>query len=339
MKIHYLSCHETLEWLEVSLLVEMGHTVFANGAYLDPKGHLTLKRPGIPNGEFFPEYVDLATRFPQTNLPPELIEPFDLIWISHTPTVVTENWDRIKHKKVLWRSIGQSTKHVENTIRRMRYEGMKIVRMSPLEKQIDGYIGDDAIIRFHADPDEFHDWNGNTKRAINITQSLLGRRVYCHYDSIMQTLNGFPFLIYGSGNNDLGNANGGELPFDLMKGVLRDSRAFVYGGTWPSPYSLSFIEAMITGIPIVALGKKLAEELPGIAEYDRMKYYEIPDIIANGHNGFVSDSINDLRTYLHQLLEDQGLAKQIGQRGRETAIQLFGKEKVKKQWQDFLNTI
>jgi hypothetical protein len=340
MKIHYLSCHSILEYDEVKLLTEMGHEVFANGAYLDPKGHPSLPRPGIPNAFNSPEYAQLAREFPKTNLPPELIEPFDVIIAVHTPEFITENWEKIKHKKVIWRSIGQSTRQTENRIRRMRYEGLKIVRYSPKEENIPDYLGADALIRFYKDPEEFggiDKWTGTTKRVVNFSQSLKGRGIFCHYNHIMQMIDGFPSMIYGSGNEDLGPLNGGEVPYDLFKGAMRDNRVMVYGGTWPACYTLSLIEGMMTGIPIVAIGADLAQKLPDGVEF--MDFYEIPDIIQNGVNGFVSDDIDELRKAIHMLLEDPALAAQIGKEGRRTAIGMFGKDKTKADWKEFLDKI
>src|SRR5258708_24229037 len=129
------------------------------------------------------------------------------------------------------------------------------------------------------------------------------------------------------------------MPYEIMKGALRDNRCFVYGGTFPSPYTLAFIEPMMTGIPMVCIGQKLAEELPEIAQNDRYHYYEIPEIIRNGQNGFISDNVNDLREAVHLLLEDEELAKRIGNEGRKTAIKFFGKFEIREQWKKFLESI
>jgi glycosyltransferase involved in cell wall biosynthesis len=340
MRILYVSCHAILEHDEVKLFTEMGHDVFSIGAYSNGgKGHYLLPRPAIEGMQEYPELEIMARNNPRTNLPKELFDQFDVILWMHQPDALNENWEKMKHKKVIFRSIGQNTQHVENMIRHMRYEGLKVVRMSPMEERITGYVGGDATIRFYKDENEWLGWNGNEKRAINMTQSLLGRRVFCHYDSIMATMRDFPALVIGSGNDDLGAMNGGDLPYELMKGALRDNRCFVYGGTWPSPYTLAFQEAMMTGIPMVCIGKKLAEDLPEIARNDQIDYYEIPDMIVTGQSGFLSDDINELRDYVHQLLEDQNLAKRIGDAGRETAIQLFGKEKIRGEWEAFFTTL
>jgi len=338
-KIQYLSCHSILEYQELKLLTELGMDVFSNGAYADPKGHKDLPRPGVPEAKYFPEYEKIAREFPKTDLPSSLIDPFDIIIVAHTPEWINENWSKMKKKIVIWRTIGQSLSRVENLIRKMRYEGIKIVRMSEMEKHIPDYIGEDAIIPFYQDENDLKDWNGYTKRVINFTQSLKGRRFFCHFDDIMKLVEGFPALIYGTGNDDLGALNGGNLPYDLMKGAMRDNRVFVYGGTWPSPYTLAFQEAMMTGIPIVSIGQKLAEELQGVAPSDRIRFFEIPSIIVNGENGFYSDNFQELRGYIHQLLQDHELAKKISYNARQTAILTFGKEKVKKMWIEFFKKL
>lgn len=341
MRILYNSVHSILEHDELKMLQELGHDVFSLGAYSNGgQGHYLLPRPSIPGMTQYPEWEKIGREHPRTDLPAEFLDEFDVIITMHMPEFLVGNWSKMKHKKVVFRSIGQNTPTVENTIRPFHYEGMKIIRMSPMEKNIVGFAGEDMMIRFYKDPIEWTDWNGNTKRIINFTQSLLGRRVFCHYDAITRIMQGFPSLIYGSGNEDLGIAlNGGELPYELLKGALRDNRVFVYGGTWPSPYTLAVQEAMMTGIPVVAIGKHLAQDLQEIGMNDRIDYYEMPLLIDNGRNGFISDDINELRDDIHQLLEDEELAKKIGEQGRKTAIKLFSKENIKTSWEDFLATL
>ena len=337
MKLCYVGTHEVLEREELALFTELGIDCFSyQGAFAHPEGHPLLKRPGIPGMTYYPELVEIANANAKTKIPKEFFDNFDVIVIMHDPDVVVENWDRMKHKKVVWRTIGQSTATVENMVRRMRYEGLKIVRMSQKEENIIGFVGSDALIRFYKDPEEWFDWNGKEKRVINFTQTLKGRTL-CHYDSIMKSIEGFPALIYGSGNTNLGSLDGGELPYDLMKGALRDNRMFIYGGTWPSPYTLSLQEAMMSGCPVVAIGSELANAV--VPQSERWDYYEIPNIIKNGENGFYSDNINEIRGYLSQLLEDEELAKKISAEGRKTAIRLWGKDRALKEWKSFFDTL
>lgn len=332
MKIHYLSCHSILEYDEVSLLTELGHEVFSNGAYLDPKGHISLPRPAIEGAKYYEEWATIARDSSRNNLPKELIDPFDVIIVMHLPDFFQHNWNAMRNKKVVWRTIGQSLSNVENKLRVYRSDGMKIVRYSPNEANISGYIGSDAMIRFYKDEDELSGWNGYSKQVINLTQSLKGRRDFCHYNEIMAVIEQFDGKVYGMNNTDLGKYDGGEVSYNKLKQLLRHSGVFVYGGTWPASYTLGFIEAMMTGTPIVAIGKNMAMlNKPG-----EFYFYEVDGIIKHGESGMIANSVDEMKEYTQMLLDDRELAEKISRGARKRAVELFGKQKIKKQWDAFL---
>lgn len=335
MRILYTSAHAVLEYDEYQLFTDLGHDVFSNGAYLNPEGHYLLPRPGIKGAIYHPELEQLARDNPKTSLPREMVEWADLIIVMHTPEVLTGNWQLFRElkKPVIWRSIGQSTKRTEQIVRFYMAEGLKVVRYSPKETNLPQYAGQHAMIRFYKDENELKDWNGQDKKVINFTQTLKGRRQFCHYDQIIDLLDGFEAKVYGPGNDDLGILNGGEVSYEKMKELLRNSRVFVYGGSWPACYTLGLMEAMMVGIPVVAIGKEIAQRIDGIPYMD---FYEVHEIIEDGVSGFVSDDLGELKNRIKQLLEDDGLAKSIGDAGRKKAIQLFSKNKIKEEWRTFL---
>lgn len=338
MKILYISAHSILEYDELSLFTELGHACFSLGAYTDPRGHYLLPRPGIPNMSVREDLMAEIKDLPRTELPLEFINKFDAIVVMDGysgPEVIERNWAAIKHKRVIWRTIGQSLPETEERMRKFKKEGLKIVRYSPMEDQIGGYIGESAIIRFYKDPEEFGNWNGNTRQVINFTQSLKGRRDFCGYNTIMKVGPGFPFKVYGNGNEDLGEWNGGELSYDGLKGAMRDCRCYLYVGTWPASYTLSFIEAFMTGIPIVAAGTDLWRYQGRM----NVNLYEVTKLISRGDEGFWSSRPEELKEYIAHLLDDHELARRTGQKGRQKAISLFGKETIKNQWRSFLDTL
>ena len=334
MKIHYISCHSVLEYDEVQLFTDLGHDVFSNGAYLHPEGAYTLPRPAIKGAQYHKEYADIASITPKTALPDSLIKPFDVIVIMHSPEVLFQNWQSFKRlgKRVIWRTIGQSVATIEHRVKALKEEGLEIVRYSPKERNLANYAGEDAMIRFYKDPEEFKGWTGDDRIVVNFSQSLKGRRDFCHYDEITQVMEGFDARIYGTGNDDLGALNGGEVPYDMQKRILRRSRVMMYGGTWPASYTLSLMEAMMTGTPVVAIGAGLAN----IPRFEQFDFYEVPDFIESGVNGFCHDDIASLRNAVSALMTDLALAKKISENARKTAIELFGKETIGKQWQEYL---
>ncbi len=332
MKLLYLSCHSVLEFDEIKLFKELGIDVLSHGVYKNPNNPGDVKRPGIKS-EVLPYFLDLVQKCEKEELSREMIELFDVIMIMHRPDWVINNWEKMKDKIVIWRSIGQSTIDVETILEQARREGLKIVRYSPRERTIPGYIGEDAMIRFYKDPAEFGPYTGEKKQIFNISQSFSQRVDFCNFDVFKQIVDGLPWKAAGSENEPLKDHWIGEVDYETLRSELRKSRVYVYTGTYPAAYTLSFIEAWMTGIPIVALGPML-----GNSPYEPGQLtYEIQDLIKNGSDGFYSDDISVLRTMVKDLLDDLTLSKQMGEAGRRKAIKIFGKETIKKQWKEFFD--
>ena len=334
MKMIYLSCHSILEYDEVSLFTELGIDVFSYGAYLNPEAPGDKNRPPIKGAKYDNHLIQVAMQYGKENLHPELIDPFDVIMIMHKPEWVTNNWGKLRHKTVIWRSIGQSTLDVENRLQPCRMQGLKIVRYSPMEMTIPGYLGHEATIRFHKDPEEYGNWNGEEKKVVTIGQSMKERNPWCHFDIFEAATEGVKRVLYGPGNEETGDISGGVLSYEDLKKELRNSRVYFYTGTQPAAYTLNFMEAFMTGIPVVAQGPATGN-MSSIGQFT----YEIPVIIQNGVNGFWNDDIHELRKDIKRLMEDKDYAKQIGDAGRATAIKLFGKQKIKEQWRNFFENL
>lgn len=327
LKILYISAHAILEFDEVSLFNELGASVFSLGSYLDPSNPVDPIRPAIPGMEPNPELIARAPL--RDALTKEFVDNFDVVYVMHIPEWITKNWDVIKDKIVIWRSIGQSIQKIEDILRPYRQQGMKIVRYSPFETTIPGYIGGDAVIRFYKDPDELKEWNGNDRIISTFSQGMPIRGVACGYEVFKEATNGLPRVLYGP-KNESANMYGGFLSYDELKKVLRDSRVYFYTGTHPASYTLNFIEAWMSGTPVVAVGPRW-----GNAHYLNVATYEVPLLIQNGIDGFWSDEIHELHGYCEALLDSDFLAKRISVQGRRSAIEIFGKQTIKKQWYEF----
>lgn len=333
MKILHLSCHSVLEYYESKLFTELGHEVFSFGAYLNPESPYDNKRPGY-KGMYNDHLISIATQYSKENLHQEMIDWADVIVVMHKPEWIIGNWEKMKKKKVIWRTIGQSIRDNENSLAIMRNEGLKIVRYSPAESRIPGYLGHDAIIRFHVDKNEYDGYCGIFPIVITFAQSMKKRGVFCGYDIFEEVTRPFPRLIFGPDNEDTG-MTGGAVSYEDLKNTLRHYRAYFYTGTYPASYTLNFIEAFMMGIPIVAIGPSLAN----LNIFPNHFLYEVDQFIQNGVNGFISEDKNELRTYVQQLLEDEELAKRIGKAGKETAIQLFDKDLIASQWKEFFENL
>jgi predicted protein tyrosine phosphatase len=333
MKILYFSCHAILEYDEIKLFHELGYDVFSAGAYSNPAGYPSLPRPGLTQLPHYPELERAASTIRATGgaFPQELIDWADTIIFMHEPEILQKNWEKLKHKRVIFRSIGQCVQHQERMLQEMRKEGLQIVRYSPQETFIPSYAGADSIIRFYKDPAEFTNWNGALEQVINITQSLKQRWQACYYNEIGTVFRDVPHKYYGNSNEDLGEEWGGQLTYDELRQVLRDNRVYLYAGTQPAQYTLSFMEAWMSGIPVVAIGSNITRE-----KFIHFDYYEVSQLINNGVDGYVGESIVELKEQVKMLLADPQLAKEISRAGRESAIKYFGKQSIAGQWESFL---
>ena len=333
MKLLYLSCHSILEYDECRLFEELGIDYFSLGSYVVPTAPVDGIRPALNS---HPENWLIGSPPPRDNIPQEFIDQFDVIVVMHVPEWIEQNWEKFKHKRVIWRTIGQSSPRIEERMAKYKAEGLEIVRYSPREANLEPTAGCDKIIRFYKDEAEFGDWNGAGNEVITFAQDMKHRGEFCNYDAFVEIAKGFNGHVYGPKNENSGELNGGFLTYPDMRQKMRDGRVYIYTGTQPASYVLNLMEAMMTGIPVVAIGPIHANSLNNRNGING-DLYEVQDIIQNGVNGFISDDIEELRVRVQQLLNSQDLARRIGEMGRQKAIELFGKNVIKLKWKEFLN--
>lgn len=330
MNILLLPCHSILEHNEYKLFKSLGHNVFSLGSYINPRLPHDPKRPPIDD-EPMERFIRIADVFNKENLHEEWIDWADVIVVHHIGRWIIQNWHKMKHKRVIWRTIGQSLTHCEDELRPLRADGLQIVRYSPKEKNIPGYIGEDAIIRFDADDDLYKGWQGQRERVMTMIQDVPHRREFVSYDYFERATRDIDRVLFGPDNETMTDVTLGGVP-DIMSLLkeLQTNRVFFYTGTAPASYTLGFMEAWMTGIPIVGIGPKIANRIFDI------ELYEVGDLVTNGVDGYIFDDENELAFYTRELLNDYELAKRIGAAGRQRAMELFGKQTIRNQWEQFL---
>ena len=337
MNILLLASHAVAEYDDIRMFTEMGHNVFCPGGYQNPRESGEGIRPPIPSAPVYPDLIEACERvrrergdpgpmidWAKAALPDEVIDWADIIICHHFPERwIGGQWGRIAHKRVVWRTCGQSNPDLEAYMAQARPLGLQIVRYSPKEVNLPNYAGHDAVIRFGKDPAEYGPWIGDNPVVGNITQHMLQRGDACGYPFWKAATEGLPVSPAGPGSEAIGGL--GTLPFDDMKDYLRHLRVYLYTGTQPASYTLGLIEAMMTGVPVVSIGPKAFG--PGWVG-DVFEGHEIALLSA--------DSPERAGGWLKQLLESKELAHALSYRGRERAIALFGKDKIKAEWAAFL---
>ena len=337
MKLLYVSCHSCLEYDELKLFHELGIDVFSHGAYVDPRDNGDdPKRPPL-DIPYYPELCQLARASSKEALAGELIEWADIVYFMGIMSWIVDNWpqmvDHVKagRKRVIWRSIGQSNTELETTLAAYVKEGLELVRHSEAERQIPGYLDGWPLIRFYKDEQELGPWTGEVPRVISVGQQVKHRDQYCGLTWLEQATEGMDRLMIGPHNEDITTMPSAMLSYNELKEALRRNRAFFYTGTYPAPYTLGFVEALMSGIPVVAIGPRLRNHHFGGGDDS----YEIPLITENGYDCFWSDDMERLRGACQMLIADHARAAEVGMHGRELAMRLFSKQVVGLQWRQF----
>lgn len=340
MKIFYMSCHCVHEFDEVRMFHKLGYEIFSPSSYSDPqfKDHL---RPGIDGLVYDPTWNDKYKAIctdkidGKDNLNEEFLSEFDVVFVmSLSDRWIVEQWDVLKDKIVVWRSNGQSDPEKEYRMKALKrkYSNLKIVRYSPTERTYGNYAGEDAVIRFGKRPDEYDGYNGDCENLMTICQNLKGRRESCSWDLYNKVAKDFSSILYGISNEGNKYWIGRKLYTPELVQALRDNRVYFYLGTKPANYTLNFIEAWMTGIPIVALG-------PELGNADGFNTYEIHKLITNGVDGFIGDDSRTLKKYIRTLMGDQTLCKKVSEAGRKSAMKHFNEYDKEKEWKEFFDSL
>lgn len=363
-RLLYLSCHTTLECEELQVFNDLGFEITSIGDYLIPE---------MPLSQFHTSYnylsntrkplnlkynKDLVKKFAQANpsftfdsindhnnitLPPGFVDNFDVIVACHHPIYLSKIFETTIPKiPIIWRSVGQSDPYVESLIKVFREKvGIKIIRFSDSECNINGFCGSDKTVRLGIDPNEFSNWNGNGDFVMSVCRGIEKRMRLtpnigdiCNYGLYQELSNNFNIKLYGSDNEGV-RGSMGSTSFDTLRQAYRNCKAFYVTHTKPAPYNLSFIEAWMTGSPVVVVGPELGNRKGTGVE----GVYEVHQYIKNGENGFCSDNLEKLKEYISELLNNDSLRTKISERGRTSALELFSKERFKNDWKEVFTNL
>jgi len=348
MKILYLSCHETLEADELTVLDKLGHQVFSIGHYIDPRKPLHPTKDGALNIKFDEEllekykaghnYEGLVKKFDTLTInevlgayynrvKKDFAQLFDLVVIAHFEENLTLNWESIKGKPIIMRYIGQPQMHFSKYL---KYT--KTVAYSPTERYINRLAKNDAIIRPFVDTELYKGWTGEDDYVLTINKWMKKRGQHAAWPEYNLVTQGMNRIVGGFENEDIEFSAGNLTPTELHN--LR-KRAGVYFSTCtkPGPFTYSFMEALSTGIPLVSVGPKIGSPREDMPTFEAHKFIE------NGVSGFWSDDIRELREMLLLLIKDKTLAKSISENGRKAAIKHFSFERNLNDWKELLRKV
>lgn len=268
MNILLLLAHSIAEYDDLRMLSDLGYNVFSIGAYTNPQAPGDDKRPALPDVPYRRELAALVgaaggTMEAKEHIPDGILDWADVIICHHyLDKWIVAQWERIKHKRVIWRTCGQSDPRLERVMAPLRRQGLQIVRYSPKEADtfapMGAWAGQDALIRFGkylSDYPKWDPWDGSREYVANVTQNMADRGEFCGLSWYVQATAGLPARPAGPGSEKLPGGVG-ALDYEAMLRYLAGAGAYVYTGTVPASYTLGLIEALAVGVPVVSIGPK-----------------------------------------------------------------------------------
>lgn len=156
------------------------------------------------------------------------------------------------------------------------------------------------------DPDTYGGWTGEDGNILSIIHSY-GDRGW-HYHLYREAMEGLPTL-----HVDHLDPKQEVFEYADLQRALRRARLYLHDGE--QEYTITLIEAMMTGLPLVSF------RIPNIERY-----------VIDGENGFVCDTAEEIRDRCRMLLDDETLAAKMGAASRKKALAEFNEDRWRAQW-------
>ena len=162
-------------------------------------------------------------------------------------------------------------------------------------------------------------YSGELERGLTITNHLArrGRRMGADLFALLRTQ--APLDLLGMDSGALGGI--GELAHPQLPAFAARYR-FLFSPIRYSSLSLSTVEAMMAGMPVVALATT-----------------EMASVIRDRESGFAVLDPGALLASMQALLVDAGLARQLGANARRTALERFSLERFSADWDAALRDV
>jgi glycosyltransferase involved in cell wall biosynthesis len=155
-------------------------------------------------------------------------------------------------------------------------------------------------------------YTGELARGLVVINHIAQRGRRLGFDVFQEARSEVPLDLVGMGAEEAGGL--GEVPHaDLPRFAAR--YRFFFNPIRYTSLGLAVIEAMMVGMPIVALATT-----------------EMPTVIRDGVNGFIDTDLRRLIGRMQALLKDPGEARRLGDEARRTALARFGIERFVADW-------
>lgn len=183
----------------------------------------------------------------------------------------------------------------------------------------DNGVTSTVVIEHSVGIDPAIEYSGRLERGITIVNGMQRRPRIAGYDIFLEAREQMPLDVAGMDTEAFGGL--GDIPYRDLHRAVAEYR-FLFSPIRYTSLPLAVIEAMTIGMPVVALATT-----------------ELPTVIQDGHNGFVSCDVGELIARMRYLIERPDEARRLGRNARETASRRFGLERFVREWNVAFETV
>ena len=155
-------------------------------------------------------------------------------------------------------------------------------------------------------------YSGQLERGIIVANGIQKRPRIAGYDLFLKARQVIPLDAVGMQTEEFGGL--GDIPYRHLHRRIAAYR-FLFSPMRYTSLPLAVIEAMTIGMPVVALATT-----------------ELPAVIENGRNGYISCDLDELIYHMRSLLADPEHARSLGLNARATAHDRFGLDRFIRNW-------
>ena len=187
------------------------------------------------------------------------------------------------------------------------------------ESKRDDYGIPGRVILPGIDVETYGGYTGDTAEVLRVGNMMRERNLMFDVDFQERACRGLANRVVGD-NPTIPGANSAA-SFSELRNTFRQLRCLLHVSReeYEDGYNLSMLEAMATGMPVVALANPSSP-------------------ITDGEDGFLSYDAEVLHARLADLLRDLDLARAVGERGRETVARKFSIDAFTAKWREVIET-
>jgi glycosyltransferase involved in cell wall biosynthesis len=276
MRIFIHSCHAVLEYDQARMFMEMGHEVMG---IFDVGSRQRPKIPGVTDVDFGANFHDTQKFEPTPAFIDKLAQEADVIIVhqmekfpdklaayaeSGLPSILTAFGQGTIDQQSQVMDVLENYLHA-HVVAYSRKDYCAFRAMDP-EGKVSERI---HRIPFGKPAGEYGPWVGwdaASKYCLVVGNDLPNRGDACGWGIVQQLMaRGLPFVLAGR-SSDTVHEGCGEVDFEELKEMYRTCCVALNLGTVPAPYTLSLVEELAAGMPVIVFDNRcgIAEEELGV---------------------------------------------------------------------------